>query len=172
MARKILVFSVAFAGPVRILRWREPRRLLHPKDAAPLVSLAACPFSDRHALLPRVGRLRDRRLGGAGGTDFPAGTTARGGPVRPFSHRAGRHTAVHDDAKELAMPTKRLTLQQRREIFHTLVTTQDMGLMTVAQSREHVTKQFDITDAQLRQIEEEGLDKEWPPLNEAVEKVG
>jgi hypothetical protein len=70
------------------------------------------------------------------------------------------------------MPTKRLTMQQRREIFHTLVTTQDMGLMTVAQSREHVTKQFDITDAQLRQIEEEGLEKEWPPLNEAVEKVG
>jgi hypothetical protein len=70
------------------------------------------------------------------------------------------------------MSTKRLTMQQRREIFHTLVTTQDMGLMTVAQSREHVTKQFDITDAQLRQIEEEGLEKEWPPLNEAVEKVG
>jgi hypothetical protein len=70
------------------------------------------------------------------------------------------------------MPAKRLTMQQRREIFHTLVTTQDLGLMTVAQSREHVTKQFDITDAQLRQIEEEGLEKEWPPLNEAVEKVG
>lgn len=70
------------------------------------------------------------------------------------------------------MSTKRLTMQQRREIFHTLVTTQDMGLMSVAQSREHVTKQFEITDAQLRQIEEEGLEKEWPPLNEAVEKVG
>ncbi len=70
------------------------------------------------------------------------------------------------------MTTKRLTLQQRREIFRALVTTQDMGLMTVPQSREHVSKQFDITDAQLRQIEEEGLEKEWPPLNEAVEKVG
>jgi hypothetical protein len=70
------------------------------------------------------------------------------------------------------MPAKRLTLQQRREIFHALVTTQDLGLMSVAQSRDHVIKQFDITDAQLRQIEEEGLEKEWPPLNEAVEKVG
>jgi hypothetical protein len=70
------------------------------------------------------------------------------------------------------MPAKRLTLQQRREIFHALVTTQDLGLMSVAQSRDHVSKQFDITDAQLRQIEEEGLEKEWPPLNEAVEKVG
>jgi hypothetical protein len=70
------------------------------------------------------------------------------------------------------MPTKRLTVQERREIFHALVTTQDMGLMSVPQSRQHVTKQFDITEAQLREIEEEGLDKEWPPLNEAVERVG
>jgi hypothetical protein len=70
------------------------------------------------------------------------------------------------------MSVKRLTLQQRREIFRTLVDTQDMGLMSVAQSREHVSKQFEITDAQLRQIEEEGLEKEWPPLNEAVEQVG
>ncbi len=70
------------------------------------------------------------------------------------------------------MRAKRLTLQQRREIFHVLVTTQDLGLLTVPQSRQQVTKQFDITEAQLRQIEEEGLDKEWPPLNEAVQKVG
>ena len=70
------------------------------------------------------------------------------------------------------MPSKRLTLQQRREIFHALVATQDMGLMTVPQSREYVAKHFDITDAQLRQIEEEGLEKEWPPLNEAVQEVG
>jgi hypothetical protein len=69
------------------------------------------------------------------------------------------------------MPAKRLTLQQRREIFHALVTTQDMGLMNVPQSRQHVTKQFDITEAQLRQIEDEGLEKEWPPLNEAVQEV-
>jgi hypothetical protein len=70
------------------------------------------------------------------------------------------------------MRAKRLTLQQRQEIFHALVSTQDLGMMTVPQSREHVTKQFEISDAQLRQIEEEGLDKEWPPLNEAVREVG
>jgi hypothetical protein len=92
-------------------------------------------------------------------------------PGQPGSGPA-RHHAVHENAKEFAMPAKRLTLQQRREIFHALVTTQDLGLMSVAQSRDHVSKQFDITDAQLRQIEEEGLEKEWPPLNEAVEKVG
>ena len=70
------------------------------------------------------------------------------------------------------MPAKRLNIQERREIFHALVTTQDMGHMSVPQSREHVCKQYDITDAQLRQIEDEGLEKEWPPLNEAVQEVG
>ena len=65
-----------------------------------------------------------------------------------------------------------MTIQQRQEIFRALVNTQDLGLMTVPQSREHVSKEFEITDAQLRQIEEEGLDKEWPPLNEAVREVG
>lgn len=70
------------------------------------------------------------------------------------------------------MRAKRLTTQQRQEIFHALVSTQDLGLMTVAQSLQHVMKQFDITDTQLRQIEEEGIDKEWPPLNEAVQPIG
>jgi len=70
------------------------------------------------------------------------------------------------------MRAKRLTVQQRREIFHALVTTQDLGMMSVAQSREHVSKQFEISDIQLKQIEEEGLENEWPPLNQAVEQVG
>jgi hypothetical protein len=73
---------------------------------------------------------------------------------------------------EDAMRGKRLTLQQKKEIFHALVATQDTGLMTVAQSREKVSREFEITDSQLRQIEEEGLDKEWPPLNEAIQQVG
>jgi hypothetical protein len=70
------------------------------------------------------------------------------------------------------MTTKRLTLQQRRDVFQALVNTQDMGIMSVAQSRQHVMKQFELTEAQVRQIEEEGLEKEWPPLNEAVQNVG
>lgn len=69
------------------------------------------------------------------------------------------------------MRAKRLTTQQRQEIFHALVTTQDLGLMSVAESVQHVVKQFDITEAQLRQIEDEGIDKEWPPLNEAIQTV-
>lgn len=69
------------------------------------------------------------------------------------------------------MPTKRLTMPQRQEIFHTLVTTQDV-VHNVRKSYQVVTEKFDITDRQLREIEDEGLDKEWPPLSEAVQEVG
>lgn len=68
------------------------------------------------------------------------------------------------------MPTKRLTLSQRQEIFRDLVRAQDMGLI-VPKSRQIVTEKFDISEAQLRAIEDEGLDNEWPPLSEAVQKV-
>jgi hypothetical protein len=67
------------------------------------------------------------------------------------------------------MRAKRLTLQQRRDIFHALVTTQDV-VLNVPRSRQIVTERFEITEAQLRQIEDEGLEKEWPPLSEAVEE--
>jgi hypothetical protein len=70
------------------------------------------------------------------------------------------------------MRAKRLTVQERKDIFHHLVSTQDAGTISVAESRHQVTKKFDITDSQLRQIEEEGLEKEWPPLDEAVQEVG
>jgi hypothetical protein len=68
------------------------------------------------------------------------------------------------------MRAKRLTVQQRKDIFRDLVSTQDTGVLSVAQSRLTVTKRFGITEAQLRQIEEEGLENEWPPLNEAVQQ--
>jgi len=69
------------------------------------------------------------------------------------------------------MRAKRLTLQQRQEIFKDLVMTQDV-VLNVRKSYQVVTEKFEITDAQLRQIEDEGLDKEWPPLSEAVQEVG
>ena len=73
--------------------------------------------------------------------------------------------------EETQMRAKRLTVQQRKEIFHSLVTAQDTGSMTVPQSMQHITKQFEITDAQLKQIQDEGIEKEWPPLDEAVQTV-
>jgi len=68
------------------------------------------------------------------------------------------------------MRAKRLTTQQRQEIFKDLVMTQDV-VTNVRKSYQMVTEKYEITDAQLRQIEDEGLDKEWPPLSEAVQEV-
>jgi hypothetical protein len=68
---------------------------------------------------------------------------------------------------EGTMPSKRLTTQQRKEIFLNLVETQD-AINNVRQSYEVVTEKYDISEDQLRQIEEEGLDNEWPPLCEAT----
>jgi hypothetical protein len=69
------------------------------------------------------------------------------------------------------MRAKRLTVQQRKEIFRALVTTQDGGA-TVSDSIRDVSQQFQITDAQLRQIQDEGIEKEWPPLDEVAQTVG
>ncbi|MCC6417415.1 MAG: hypothetical protein IT429_04120 [Gemmataceae bacterium] len=68
------------------------------------------------------------------------------------------------------MRAKRFTIQQRQEIFHELVITQDT-VGNVRKSYEILTDKYQINDEQLRQIEDEGLDKEWPPLTEAV-RVG
>jgi len=58
---------------------------------------------------------------------------------------------------------KELPESVRKEIFLALVEAQDHE-MSVAQSRKLIAERFGVTDTQLRQIEREGLDKEWPPL--------
>jgi hypothetical protein len=78
---------------------------------------------------------------------------------------------VSTTGKEYAMRTKRLTQQQKQEIFHALVTTQDV-VSNVPRSRQLVSERFEITDKQLREIEDEGIENEWPPLSEAVQEVG
>lgn len=59
---------------------------------------------------------------------------------------------------------KRLSVDERREIFNVLVQTQD-EIANVAESRRLVSQEFGITELQLRQIEEEGLEHQWPPLD-------
>jgi hypothetical protein len=51
----------------------------------------------------------------------------------------------------------------RKTVFLALVEAQDNG-MEVVQSRKLVIERFRVTDAQLREIEREGLDRQWPPL--------
>lgn len=53
---------------------------------------------------------------------------------------------------------------RRREIFLALVQAQDQD-MTVATSRETVAERFAISEGEVRRIEREGLDNEWPPLS-------
>jgi hypothetical protein len=61
------------------------------------------------------------------------------------------------------MMSKRLSVEERREIFQALVTAQD-EVHDVPQSRRLITEKFGITEAQLKKIEEEGIEREWPPL--------
>ena len=59
--------------------------------------------------------------------------------------------------------TESLPESKRKEIFLALVEAQDHE-MSVAQSRQLMIERFGVTDAQIRDIEREGLDNQWPPL--------
>jgi hypothetical protein len=62
---------------------------------------------------------------------------------------------------------RRLSTEEKMEIFSHLVATQDT-VQDVRKSKEMVTEHFSISEEQLRAIEEEGLENEWPPLSEPV----
>ena len=70
------------------------------------------------------------------------------------------------------MRAKRLTVAERKQVFAGLVAAQDAG-EAVAVSVQHVAQHFEITEALVRQIEQEGIDRQWPPLDEvdAMEPV-
>jgi hypothetical protein len=53
---------------------------------------------------------------------------------------------------------------RRMEIFQALVETQDQDV-GVAQSRKLVADRFGVSESQVKRIEQEGLDNEWPPLS-------
>jgi hypothetical protein len=69
--------------------------------------------------------------------------------------------------KEQAMPQREaeepLSEPRRMEIFQALVEAQDQE-MSVPQSRKFISERYGISESQLRQIEQEGLDRQWPPL--------
>ncbi len=56
-----------------------------------------------------------------------------------------------------------LSETRRREIFLALVGAQDRK-MSVLESRHWIAKRFRVSDRQIRRIECEGLDCQWPPL--------
>ena len=60
-------------------------------------------------------------------------------------------------------PSSRLTVDQRRAIFRALVEAQDAGAGVDA-SRAAVADQFGVGVEQVRVVEREGEEKDWPPL--------
>lgn len=61
--------------------------------------------------------------------------------------------------------SKRITVTERRSIFQALVTAQDKG-ESVGESRQHVSKRYHVTEYTLRKIEDEGIARQWPPLDQ------
>jgi hypothetical protein len=61
------------------------------------------------------------------------------------------------------MSEEELPEERRKEIFLALVDAQDQHL-TVAQSRALIAQRFGVSESQLREIEREGLEGQWPPL--------
>jgi DNA-directed RNA polymerase sigma subunit (sigma70/sigma32) len=59
-----------------------------------------------------------------------------------------------------------MTLKQRQMIFKTLVDLQDRQQMSIPDTIRQVSEQFGITEMQVRHIQDEGIDSEWPPLNQ------
>jgi hypothetical protein len=61
------------------------------------------------------------------------------------------------------MADKPLSEERRKEIFLALVDARDHD-MSVAQSRRHIVTHFGIREEQVRRIEQEGIENDWPPL--------
>jgi hypothetical protein len=56
-----------------------------------------------------------------------------------------------------------LPIERRMQVFAALVEAQD-GNMSVAASRKATAERFGLTEQQVRWIEAEGLERQWPPL--------
>ena len=52
---------------------------------------------------------------------------------------------------------------RRKELFLALVEAQDGGA-SVPQSRKLVAERFGVSEQEVRSVEREGLEHEWPPL--------
>jgi predicted Zn-dependent protease with MMP-like domain len=59
----------------------------------------------------------------------------------------------------------RLSEALRKEIFAALVEAQDQE-MRVAESRHEIARRYGISEDDLREIERQGLDNDWPPFED------
>jgi len=67
----------------------------------------------------------------------------------------------YEEGDEVA--DKKLSQSERKAVFLALVQAQDGGL-DAAKSREDVAGRFSLSQEQVKRIEKEGIDAEWPPL--------
>ena len=109
---------------------------------------------------------RERRHAKANLPDVvPAGMT-KGTAFETLSPRG--HAWADVLCKEFGMSQgqaeQSATESRRKEIFLALVEAQDQE-MTVAQSRKLIAERFGVEESQIRDIEREGLDNQWPPLS-------
>ena len=58
---------------------------------------------------------------------------------------------------------EQLSEDRRKEVFLALVDAQDHE-MNVAHSRSLVAQRFGVSESQVREIEREGIELQWPPL--------
>jgi hypothetical protein len=58
---------------------------------------------------------------------------------------------------------QQLTEDRRKEIFFALVDAQDHDI-DVANSRRLMVQHFGVSESEVRQIEREGMENQWPPL--------
>jgi hypothetical protein len=57
----------------------------------------------------------------------------------------------------------RIPVGRRREAFRALVESQDRG-SSIPDSRREVGERYDLTEVEVRAVEREGIDHDWPPL--------
>jgi hypothetical protein len=60
-------------------------------------------------------------------------------------------------------PHTPLSEPRRRELFLALVEAQDRG-EGVTQSRKVIADRFGVSVSEVREVEQEGMDNDWPPL--------
>lgn len=70
----------------------------------------------------------------------------------------------------MVMQFRTIPLAQRQDIFLKLVTLQDAKSKGIRESKKIIIDQFQIDDATLEKITEEGMDRNWPPLSDNEEE--
>jgi hypothetical protein len=63
------------------------------------------------------------------------------------------------------MPSKRIPIDKKRQIFAELVELQDKGF-SPRESKQMLANKYIITLWVIQHIEDEGIDREWPPLGD------